>query len=417
MQLSRRKSLSRRVQYLRASYLALSLLFLGFLLQLFFGSVPVGYFRFPVNIWGGLLLVLLLTIFYLRYPKNRYILALSSAIVAIVFSVSIGICAIVMGSLVLENPHSIWYKLGLGNITTSWYFALLFLVVLMNLWWAMLRRMSHLNFPNLVFVTNHMGLFLALYGAFLGQGDIERFNMSLRENEVEWRAYQEQIDLQNKQDVRTIELPFALYLKDFFMQTYANKLYIVNAEGQALPLDAKPEQVLLGQDSLLNLLGYEIKVHRYLPQVVLNANGQYIAHKMWGTTNAAQVSVAKEGKILCDTVWIGAGNFLFPGKNIPLEEGKSLIMASPEAKKFVSKVIVYQKDSSLRPFEAEISVNQPLDIDGWKIYQTSYDENMGEWSASSIVELIRDPWLPVVYAGLGMLILGSFLFLFKLRKH
>lgn len=77
---------------------------------------------------------------------------------------------------------------------------------------------------------------------------------------------------------------------------------------------------------------------------------------------------------------------------------------------------MYQKDSSRYSFEADITVNSPLELQGWKIYQTSYDENMGQWSTSSILELIRDPWLPVVYVGLGMLILGSFLLLFKIRK-
>lgn len=399
-------------KYIWAAYLALSLFIIGLALQLIFGVVPAGYFRFPVNIWAGILLICLISIFYLWQPHNRYILVPSSAAVAIVFSVSIGICAILMGTLVIEDSQSIWSKLGFNNITTSWYFALLFMVVLINLWWSMLRRASRLNFANLVFLINHMGLFLTLYGAFLGHGDIQRFNMSLREGEVEWQAYLQQ----DKDKLQMIELPFALYLKDFSMETYANKLYLVNQEGHALPANSNPKHVLLAGDSVLNLLGYQIRVLKYLPHAIPNANGEYMAHKMWGNTNAAQLSILKDGKILVDSAWLGAGNFLFPGRSIVVDENKSLIMAAPEAKKFVSKVIVYQKDSSRYPFEADITVNSPLELQGWKIYQTSYDENMGQWSTSSILELIRDPWLPVVYVGLGMLILGSFLLLFKIRK-
>lgn len=399
--------------YLRAIYLAVTLLLIGLALQLWLGAVPTIYFRFPVNIFGGLLLVVLLTVAYLCAPKNPYIIELSSATMAIVFSVSIGICAIVMGSLVLENSQSWATKLGLGSITTSWYFALLFLGVLVNLWLAMLKRAAHLNFTNIVFLTNHMGLFLALYGAFLGQGDILRFNMSLRENEVEWRAYQ-QLD---SGKFNNIELPFALYLKDFSMQTYANKLYITNANGRALPVESKPAHVSLGQDSVLNLLGYQIIVHRYIPKAVFDVqSNSYVNANIWGTTNAAYVSIKQAGKLVQDSVWVGAGNFLFPAHGVILDKEKTLVMASPEAKQFVSKVIVYQQDSTMSPFATQITVNQPLNIAGWKIYQTSYDENMGEWSTSSVVELIRDPWLPVVYTGLVMLIIGSCLFLLKIRK-
>ena len=41
------------------------------------------------------------------------------------------------------------------------------------------------------------------------------------------------------------------------------------------------------------------------------------------------------------------------------------------------------------------------------MYQLSYDETKGKWSTVSVFELVRDPWLPVVYAGILMLLLGS----------
>lgn len=47
---------------------------------------------------------------------------------------------------------------------------------------------------------------------------------------------------------------------------------------------------------MLNLLGYQIRVLKYLPHAIPNANGEYMAHKMWGNTNAAQLSILKMGK-------------------------------------------------------------------------------------------------------------------------
>ena len=52
-------------------------------------------------------------------------------------------------------------------------------------------------------------------------------------------------------------------------------------------------------------------------------------------------------------------------------------------------------------------MNKPLSIAGWKIYQLSYDETKGKWSRMSVFELVRDPWLPIVYTGILMMIAGA----------
>ena len=80
-------------------------------------------------------------------------------------------------------------------------------------------------------------------------------------------------------------------------------------------------------------------------------------------------------------------------------------MPEPEPKRFASEVTVYTKEGERT--DALIEVNKPLSIGGWKIYQLSYDETKGKWSRTSIFELVRDPWLPVVYAGILMMLLGS----------
>jgi cytochrome c biogenesis protein ResB len=51
-------------------------------------------------------------------------------------------------------------------------------------------------------------------------------------------------------------------------------------------------------------------------------------------------------------------------------------------------------------------VNKPLNFMGWKIYQLSYSEAMGGIGIS-ILELVRDPWLPYVYTGIFMMLAGA----------
>ena len=73
-------------------------------------------------------------------------------------------------------------------------------------------------------------------------------------------------------------------------------------------------------------------------------------------------------------------------------------------KRYASDILI--QDKTDKNIQATIDVNKPLDIDGWKIYQFGYDTRMGAKSQTSIFELVYDPWLPIVYAGIYLL-LGS----------
>ncbi len=52
-------------------------------------------------------------------------------------------------------------------------------------------------------------------------------------------------------------------------------------------------------------------------------------------------------------------------------------------------------------------MNKPVEVEGWKIYQYGYDTQMGAMSQYSILELVSDPWLPLVYTGIYMMLAGA----------
>ncbi len=83
-------------------------------------------------------------------------------------------------------------------------------------------------------------------------------------------------------------------------------------------------------------------------------------------------------------------------------------------KRFASDVCVtsLQGDSVL----GTVDVNKPLKVAGWKIYQLGYDLSAGPNSRYSILELVRDPWLPYVYAGIFMMLAGALLLFFEKSK-
>ncbi len=52
----------------------------------------------------------------------------------------------------------------------------------------------------------------------------------------------------------------------------------------------------------------------------------------------------------------------------------------------------------------ETSINHPARYHGWWIYQSDYDHAQGDFC---ILEVVRDPWLPVVYIGFVLMVLGA----------
>ncbi len=98
-------------------------------------------------------------------------------------------------------------------------------------------------------------------------------------------------------------------------------------------------------------------------------------------------------------------------KEMPIAiELKKFIMETYEdgkPKRFASEIQILTKTG--KNIETTVDVNKPYEVDGWKIYQYGYDTQMGAQSQMSILELVSDPWLPLVYAGFYMMLAGAVL--------
>ena len=271
----------------------------GLMLQLSAGPVVWDAFRWPVN--GIVLAVFLLFIAVIFMLRKRvygfqFLGTYKAAIPALVYAV---VLTIVMG-LTPQTVSGTWFN----NMLSFWPFVLIYVYITVILGQVVLlkvkRIVSHNNslttyLSPLTSLLSHLGLFLALTTATLGNADMQRLKMITVQGEPEWRAL--------TTDQQVVEMPLAIELKKFIMETYD---------------DGKPRRF------------------------------------------------ASDIQILTRS-----------GKNI----------------------------------RTTIDVNKPVVVEGWKIYQYGYDTQMGPLSQTSILELIRDPWLPLVYTGVYLMLAGAVCFM------
>ena len=260
----------------------------GLMLELSVGPVVWEAFAWPANgvVLAGFLAIIAL-IFLLRKKVYacRFIGTYQAAIPILVYAV---VLTIIMG-LTRQTANGTW----LNNMLAFWPFVLIYVYMAVILGVTILRRLTHLTSwrRDIPFLLNHLGLFLAMTTATLGNADMQRLRMITVVGESEWRAL--------TQDGAIREMPLAIELKQFIMETYD---------------DGSP-------------------------------------------------------------------------------------------KRFASEIQILTKSG--KSIQTTVDVNKPVEVDGWKIYQYGYDTQMGAKSQISILELVSDPWLPLVYTGIYMMLAGA----------
>ena len=259
----------------------------GLMLELSSGPVDWDAFRWPVNgivLAGFLALIAIIFLLRKKVYGFQFIGTYKASIPALVYAV---VLTIIMG-LTRQTVNGVW----LNNMLSFWPFVLIYVYIAVILGLIIIRRTLHFDWKrDIPFLLNHLGLFLAITTATLGNADMQRLKMITVKGEPEWRAL--------TQHQQVIEMPIAIELKDFIMETYD---------------DGSP-------------------------------------------------------------------------------------------KRFASEIQILTKSG--QNIQTTVEVNKPAEVDGWKIYQYGYDTQMGAMSQTSILELVSDPWLPLVYTGIYMMLAGA----------
>lgn len=390
----------------------------GLTLQFAFGAVPLDALRYPVNIILGGVYLLVLFFFFWLSKRNKYVLWFSKSEAAITAIAAVLILVIVMGFTRQQTAEAAeqmqhnakQWSFGFRQMTRSWSFALLYVYFLSILGLATLRRLSSFKRKDFTFAMNHLGLFITMFAGVLGSPDMQRLRMQTQLSQPEWRAMNDEGAL--------VELPLAIELQSFNIEEYPPKLLVIsNKTGDAYPKN-QPHNVLVEQVPIIeHLMDWKVQVSEFLPMAAAVATQdtiKYVNFETHGATSAVYVKATKNG--ISKEGWVSAGNHMFPHKALKLDADFSIVMPEREHKKYVSEVAIYTKSGE--EFQTSIEVNKPFKLDGWKIYQLSYDETMGRWSNISIFELVKDPWLPYVYFGIALMLIGAVsLFLIAKRKE
>jgi len=352
----------------------------------------------PYNVQIAVSYIALLILIYFSYkntPVIKWLSGVPACISAIVFFASLSLAIGLFPQS--ENPGRNSLTISLSNIQRSWLFLFSTVYLLTCLGFVIIRRFSPLSKRNLGFLSNHLGLWLIIFSASLGSGDHKTFQINLEEGKAN------QIGC-NTEEV-CMEFPFSLKLLNFHMDVFPAKAALVEYGSDKIDVRLKNNLFMLEKNVEKKIKDFNIKLERYLPLAVYDTIKGVYASNAIGAAPAALLSVKNSsGKFIAEG-WISCGSF--ESKPVFLGLGKKyfLIMTDPEPKVYISTIEI--TDNSGKKKTVQIKVNSPYTISGWKLYQTSYDIKMGRYSKISILEAVKDPWLPVVYIGIFLLMAGS----------
>ncbi len=396
--------------YKESFLVAFFLLVLGFTIELVTPQKGVHLPGFPMNMYLGLSFIVFLSFLWIFYSDHSIVKWLSSIPAAISSISLVTFMALLLGLTSQDDPakDGIAEALGLTHVKNSWPMALSQLYVLTSLGLVVLRRATPLTMKSFGFFLNHFGLWLVIASASLGTGDLQRYKMNLLKGETIWYAYND-----NHQPK---ELPFALRLNSFEKEEYPPKIAVYNAmTGEILRDGKKPVMTPLDTSkSILYLMNWEIDIIEYFESSAKTEEGSFVFAEGTGTPPAAFIKVRNLVTQELAEGWISCGSFTTEGEYLWLTPMTVMIMTVPEAKRYASTVTVYTRSNE--PYDQLIEVNKPPKIEGWKLYQLSYDQSKGKWSDLSVIEVVKDPWLPIVYTGIFMLLAGA-LYIFWIGKN
>lgn len=382
-----------RESFLVAFFVLLS----GFFIQLILGT-GVSMPAWPANI--AIILVFIIYYVLIHYLVKHPVVKWLSSTQAAIASITAFTLIVLLLGFIPQTPDpanpSLTDILGLTNVTTSWAYLMSALLLLVVLGFTIMRRLRPFTLKNISFLLNHIGLWIVIVAASLGSSDMWKLNMQLKENHPTVNAYDGQRNAYN--------MNFGLMLLNFDIEEYPAELGLMNNADYTLRLEKGGKLATVIEGNYDQLDDYTIFFKKYIP-FARKYGEVYDTSSLRGSARAVWVIVTNANNDTLANGWVSDGSFAVPSSQLPINAEVSVAMTQLRPKKYSSDIRLFRTMDDYEDFHIE--VNKPVSIEGWKIYQVGYDETMGRWSEMSVIELVRDPWLPFVYIGIFMILIGT----------
>lgn len=366
---------------------------LGAVLQLLLGEFSNEFLRYP---WGLILAVNYLYVLLLVYVQSarwKWLQQLFDGYAMVSTLTSMMVLTILFGLTRQDPATEGWVgALGLSRMTSSWIFNLLLLYFVTALGLCVVRDLHHWRKVRLAALMSHLVVFVALTAAMFGSADKERVVVELSLDRLTYEG----VNSRGEQ----VELPFGLTLKEFRMDEWPAKLYVVDTHTEHYS-----QEFLLveAEGAQADIEGWRLRVKQSVDMAArMPGSDEWRAINHIGAAPAVRVEAEHitSGKRV--EGWVSCGSFVFEPQYLWLGERYVVVMPQREAKCYLSEVEVMDGSGKMR--REAIEVNKPARMGSWRIYQVGYDTQRGRWSTSSVVECVRDGWWRVVQVALWLLL-------------
>lgn len=162
------------------SYLiSLSLIMVATIMQYLAGNFPYHFFEFPLNIILGVIWIYSIYIFLREKNCNNNISRVLVSPKTTAFSLFLFVCGtLVIGlfpqlsAIEAEQKEGILGQLGFYNFMSSWIFVSILFILLSHLAAITIRGFKSRKKKRWRFLLNHAGIWIAIFGGFMGSSDI-----------------------------------------------------------------------------------------------------------------------------------------------------------------------------------------------------------------------------------------------------
>ncbi len=391
-------------KYSEGLFVSLILVFIGLIIEFATGGKGTSMPAWPANLLILVLFIAYIVVFYflVNLPLKKWLSGVPAAISAIC---TFAFLVFLMGFIPQEiTNHSspLMTRLGLNHIVRSWPYLLSSTYLLFVLGLTIIRRIRPFSFKNISFLLNHLGLWIIIVAGSLGSADSMKLSMVLSRNKETIAAY--------NSHSQAFDLGFRLQLINFTIDEYPPELGLLSAKtGKSVNPDATRPEVKKGTTTMMG--DWCVEITDFIENAKKDSAG-YLPAANPGAP-AAYITAKKHLQNITVSGWVSSGSPFVNRQDLMLSDNEFIAMTLRKPKKFISEIRAFYDDTQE---SFQLTVNKPYKFKGWTIYQSGYDEQMGKWSEISIVQLVRDPWLPVVYTGIFMLLAGALLMLWTGRS-